>query len=157
MGRSDGALPFLTLFLVALFWTPTQTAAQGIFGNSEKDEIEIGRQVAGEIEKEQPVLQDRQIATYINSLGQALVRHSSRSHLEHSFQVINSEEINAFALPGGFIYVNRPAVSTVLGYREQLQGAGKTFARIVRPPVFRDSWAEETKTQDLRLEAGNRA
>lgn len=45
--------------------------------------------------------------------------------------------------------------STVLKYPDQLQGARKTFARRVRPPVFRVSWAVETETQDLRPESEN--
>src|SRR5687768_3831124 len=74
---------------------------------SEKDEIELGRHAAGEIEKDIRLIEDPAIVTYIGDLGQALVEKSGRKGIAYSFKVVNSPEINAFALPGGFIYINR--------------------------------------------------
>lgn len=81
--------------------------AQGVFRLNERQEIEIGKRAAIEVEMEQPIIEDQQITRYLDRLGQRLARKSGRSYLRYRFRVINSDEINAFALPGGFIYVNR--------------------------------------------------
>ena len=71
-----------------------------------QDEIEIGRQAAREVERELPMYQDPVVAAYIDSLGQVLVRHSTRADLTYHFRVVDTEEVNAFALPGGGLYMN---------------------------------------------------
>src|SRR4051812_27282595 len=84
--------------------------AQNPFTLSEADEIQLGRHAAGEIEKDIKLIEDPAIVKYIDSLGQSMVRHSGRAGITYSFKVVNSQEINAFALPGGFIYVNRGVI-----------------------------------------------
>ena len=66
-----------------------------------------GRRAALEIEKDLDLLSDDLVTSYMSELGQAIVVESQRSSLTYTFKVVDSEEINAFALPGGFIYVNR--------------------------------------------------
>ncbi len=78
----------------------------GIFSVSERDEIAIGRQAAAQVEQKAPILKDSRIQAYISSLGHELARQSSRPHLPWRFRVIEDKNINAFALPGGFIYVH---------------------------------------------------
>ncbi len=94
-------LPFLTVFLASPAW------GQGFFSLSEEQEIELGRQAAEEIEKEYPILQDANVTAYIERLGQKLVAESGRTSIDYHFKVVDSADINAFALPGGWIYVNR--------------------------------------------------
>ena len=74
---------------------------------SETEEIEVGRTAAAEIEKELHFLSDDVVTSYVSDLGQSLAARSQRSALTYQFKVVDSAEINAFALPGGFIYVNR--------------------------------------------------
>ncbi len=81
--------------------------AQNPFTLSEKDEIELGRLSAGEIEKTILMVEDPEVVGYIDRLGQSLVKNSTRKTITYTFKVVDSPEINAFALPGGFIYVNR--------------------------------------------------
>ena len=71
-------------------------------------DIEIGKQGVAEVEKEVPLLKDAAVANYISKLGHALVEVAP-GHKEYpwTFKVVNSQDINAFALPGGFIYINR--------------------------------------------------
>jgi predicted Zn-dependent protease len=78
---------------------------------SPAEDVELGRQAAAEVEKQLPMLRDDQVSSPISSLGNRLVgaipedlRHSE---FRYSFQVVNVREINAFALPGGPMYVNR--------------------------------------------------
>ncbi len=68
-------------------------------------EIALGKQFADEIERQAKLVKDPIIAEYINRIGQNLVRHSD-SKLPFTFKVIESPEINAFALPGGFCFVH---------------------------------------------------
>lgn len=74
---------------------------------SESREIELGTEMHQQILQENPVYQDQQLQDYVNEIGQKLAAESHRPDIEYSFTVIDSLDINAFALPGGFIYINR--------------------------------------------------
>lgn len=78
---------------------------------SEKDEIEIGRQAAAAVEKEQKILRDETVRRWVDRVGQRLVKKSGRPNIAYTFKVVDSPEVNAFALPGGFIYVNRGLIA----------------------------------------------
>lgn len=74
---------------------------------NDKDEIELGNRFSKEIEKELRLYRrDPVVIEYITKLGQRLVLHSTRKNIVYHFKVVDAEEINAFALPGGYIYVN---------------------------------------------------
>ena len=68
-------------------------------------EIGLGRQLAAEIERQVKLVEDPTITEYVNRVGQNLVRNSD-SKVPFTIKVVESDEINAFALPGGFFYVN---------------------------------------------------
>ena len=68
-------------------------------------EIQLGKQMADEVEKTAKIIDDPVIAEYVNRVGQNLVRNSD-SQVPFTIKVIDSEEVNAFALPGGFFFVN---------------------------------------------------
>jgi predicted Zn-dependent protease len=68
-------------------------------------EIEIGHEYSAEIETTVTLLQDPVICEYVNRVGQTLV-HNSDAKLPFTIKVVNSDEINAFSLPGGFLYIN---------------------------------------------------
>jgi predicted Zn-dependent protease len=74
---------------------------------SEQDEIQLGADAAKTVEKQQSTLQDKSVGVYVNNVGQKLAQNCNRNQLKYSFKVVNTPEINAFALPGGFVYVNR--------------------------------------------------
>jgi beta-barrel assembly-enhancing protease len=74
---------------------------------SKDEEVAIGAETAEQIESQLPVVTDPYIVSYINELGDTIASHTSRADLDWHFVVVNSHEVNAFALPGGFIYVNR--------------------------------------------------
>jgi len=95
------------ILVLALSLLTAVAGAQGLFTLSEQDEIELGRSAAGEIEKDILLVEDPAVVKYIDALGQSLVRNSARSGIAYSFRVVDSPEVNAFALPGGFVYVNR--------------------------------------------------
>jgi len=74
---------------------------------STDQEVALGRQAATEIEQEIKLYGDPAADAYVDSLGQLLVRHSKRASLRYTFKVVDADEVNAFALPGGWIYLNR--------------------------------------------------
>jgi beta-barrel assembly-enhancing protease len=77
----------------------------GWLGGSQEKEVAMGRQIAMEIEQQTKLAEDPVITEYVNRVGQNIVLHSD-SKIPFTIKVINSDEINAFALPGGFFYVN---------------------------------------------------
>ena len=74
---------------------------------SEAEEAAIGQQQDAEIRREMGVYDDPALQRYVNDIGQELARASHRPHLPWTFTVVDSPAINAFALPGGYIYVTR--------------------------------------------------
>ncbi|RME01905.1 MAG: peptidase M48 [Calditrichaeota bacterium] len=74
---------------------------------SESREIEIGREADPQIIAEFGLYDDPKLAAYIDSLGQAIARVSHRPNLKYTFRVVDSPIVNAFALPGGWVYFTR--------------------------------------------------
>jgi beta-barrel assembly-enhancing protease len=76
------------------------------FGNwySLERQIQMGKDYAGEVEAMSKLITDTAVTDYVNQLGQDLVRNSD-SRVPFTFKVIDSDDVNAFALPGGFFYV----------------------------------------------------
>jgi hypothetical protein len=74
---------------------------------SPEQDVEIGRQVAQEADRELQFINDRQTVSYINSLGRRLAAKAPGERFPYQFRVVNDRAVNAFALPGGFIYINR--------------------------------------------------
>jgi len=69
-------------------------------------EISLGKQASTQVEQDVQLINDPLITEYVNRLGQNLVRHSDATRYTFTIKVIDSDEINAFALPGGWLYVN---------------------------------------------------
>jgi predicted Zn-dependent protease len=78
---------------------------RGVNFYSLEREIALGRQMASEVELETRLVEDPVITEYVNRLGQNLVRNSD-AKVPFIIKVVDSEEINAFALPGGFMFVH---------------------------------------------------
>lgn len=74
-------------------------------GSTEK-EVRIGRELAAEVDRQAKFIDDPLITEYVNRVGQNIVLHSD-AKIPFTIKVIDSDEINAFALPGGFFYVNK--------------------------------------------------
>ncbi|MCZ2080507.1 MAG: M48 family metalloprotease [Bryobacteraceae bacterium] len=78
---------------------------KGVNFYSLEKEIALGKQLAQEIERQAKIVDDPVIAEYVNRIGQNLVRNSD-AKVPFTIKVIDGEEVNAFALPGGFFFVN---------------------------------------------------
>ena len=79
-------------------------------GISTDDEVAIGRENAAKVERQLPMVADAEAARYLDSLGQAIAGRADSRGLRWQFRLVDSDEVNAFALPGGFVYVNRGLV-----------------------------------------------
>jgi len=77
-----------------------------------QQDVQLGKENAEQIDKELPLVTDPQVLRYINDLGRRLASFAPNNNSEYAwtFKVMNSSDINAFALPGGYIYVNRGAI-----------------------------------------------
>lgn len=74
-------------------------------GSTEK-EVKLGRELAAEVDRQAKFVDDPMITEYVNRVGQNIVLHSD-TKIPFTIKVIDSDEVNAFALPGGFFYVNK--------------------------------------------------
>src|ERR1700722_15195858 len=88
---------------------PDQIGNRNVSGKvnfySLEKEIALGKQLASEVERQAKIINDPVISEYVNRVGQNLVRNSD-AKVPFTIKVIDSEEVNAFALPGGFFFVN---------------------------------------------------
>jgi len=118
MGNKRRLTTLVTMItLLALLALPFAAIAQtrvkpGINAFTIDDDIEFGRQKAAEIERQVPLINDPLVQQWINHLGSRLASNTGMPNLPWQFQIINSSEINAFALPGGFIFVNRGLIES---------------------------------------------
>lgn len=74
---------------------------------SSDDEAAIGAQNAASINSQVELIDDGVINNYLSALGDSIAAHTERNDLEWRFFIVNSHQVNAFSLPGGFVYVNR--------------------------------------------------
>ena len=109
-------------------------------------EIALGRQLAQQVEQEQKLLKDPVITEYINRVGQNIVRNSD-SKVPFTIKVIDSDEINAFALPGGFFYVNS---GLILAADDEAELAG-VMAHEIAHVAARHGTEQASKGQLLNL------
>ncbi len=74
--------------------------------SSVESDVRLGKQAAAEVERDVQLINDPVITEYVNRIGQNIVKNSDATQFTFSFKVVDSDEVNAFALPGGFAYVN---------------------------------------------------
>jgi predicted Zn-dependent protease len=77
---------------------------------SHQQELEMGRQYSAQLDRELPLVNDAALVGYLNRLGGELARGAGRRDVTYRFRLVNSSVVNAFAVPGGYIYVNRGVV-----------------------------------------------
>lgn len=111
-GRTGRGLRCVSLILCALL-SACATVTNPVTGEAERtvmnesQEIAQGQQAHQQVMAEYALYPDAAVQTYVNNLGQRLAAQSHRSELDWHFTVVDSPEVNAFALPGGYVYVTR--------------------------------------------------
>ncbi len=98
---------------------------------STQQEVEIGEQAAREIERSLPIYRDPIVQGYVDSLGQALARHSRRTDITYHIKVVDTDEVNAFAVPGGWLYVNLGLITTAENESELAGVMGHEIGHVV--------------------------
>ena len=90
--------------------------AAGACAINTQQEVELGANYAQQINQQLPIVQDPEINRYINVLGDSIAKLADERNLDWQFFVVNQSDVNAFAVPGGFIYINRGLIerTTVL-------------------------------------------
>lgn len=85
---------------------------------SQQQEVQMGQQYAAEVEKELPLIRDPEVVRYINVLGDSLASVTDDRSLTWHFAIVDSKDINAFAIPGGYIFVNRGLIEAATNMSE---------------------------------------
>ena len=106
--------------------------AAGCASVSQQQEVQIGAQTAQQVDAQLPMLRDNVIDAYVNSLGNSIASRTSRADLQWHFAVVNTDVINAFALPGGYVYVNRGVLSRASNESELAGVLGHEIEHVVR-------------------------
>ena len=114
--RKGLAITSLGLFILLLFAGGTARASFTI-----EDEKKLGKEFYDKLEKHDVLVRNQRINAYINKLGNNLLSHNRNAPFEFHFSVIKSSAINAFATPGGYIYVNAGLI-TLVGTESELAG-----------------------------------
>jgi hypothetical protein len=91
-------------------WAERTRLKPGVNLFTPEQDLELGRQNAAQVEKQLPMLNDARVDKYLNDLGQKLAAHALGYKFPYQYKCVNDMAINAFALPGGFIYINRGTI-----------------------------------------------
>jgi len=106
--RSFGILALLALMSVlGGCATNPATGKSDFVMMSEQSELEMGQKYSQEIGKQYPRYEDAKLQAYVQQVGERVARAGDRPTLQYHFTVIDTPDINAFALPGGYIYIHR--------------------------------------------------
>lgn len=100
----------LALILAGCTANPV-TGRQDVVLMSEQQEIDLGRKLHQEVLKQYRLYEDEKLTRYVETIGERLARVAHRPDLVFHFHVIDSAEVNAFALPGGYIYITRGIIA----------------------------------------------
>ena len=117
---------------------------------SEQDEMRLGEQVHNEILTQYRIVNDPDINAYLQNLGERLVRASRRSDIQYRFFAIDDSSVNAFAIPGGFVYVHTGLLNMVQS-EDELAGA---MAHEIGHVVARHGLRNLKKAQRIALITG---
>jgi predicted Zn-dependent protease len=101
-------------------------------GVSQQQEVELGQQESAQIQQQLPLVQDPVINQYVSSLGNQIASKTSRADLQWQFYVVNTDVVNAFALPGGIVYVNRGVLERADKMDELAGVMGHEIEHVVR-------------------------
>ena len=112
----------------------------------ESAEIKIGQEMKAEIAQQMPIYRDQALEEYVERIGQKLVAVSHRPDLDYSFTIIDSPDINAFALPGGPVYINRGLMAYLNSEAQLAAVLGHEIAHITARHAVRQDAASKSNS-----------
>jgi predicted Zn-dependent protease len=125
--------------------------AFGACAISTQQEVEMGTQYSQQINAQLPIVRDAEINRYINVLGDSIARVADDRGLSWRFFVVDSKEVNAFAVPGGYVYVNRGLIERATKM-DMLAGAlGHEIGHVVRRHSVKQMEAAQRANVGLTL------
>lgn len=132
---------FLSVMLIFVF---SGCAPKSLVSTSQ--EVEIGQQASKDIESQYGVVKDPQMNAMVNQIGQALAKCSDRPDLKYTFKILNTNDVNAVSLPGGWVYVYKGLMDETKGKPDQLAGViaheiGHVAARHHADMIGRETYA----------------
>lgn len=132
MNRPFIAILFITAALLLQSGCALNPATGGanMVVSSKAGEIKQGREMHDEMMSKGAAYDDPEIQDYVNRIGQRLAKHSDMPDLEWTFTVIDAPDLNAFALPGGFIYINRGLLAYLEGEAQLAGVIGHEIAHV---------------------------
>jgi Zn-dependent protease with chaperone function len=142
---------------LVLFATPLMAQTRISYHSNKykvTDDVQAGRQAAAEVEQQLPIMNDSAVQAYIERVGQRLVsaipQEFQHPEFRYYFKVVNARDINAFALPGGPMYVNRGMIEAA---RNEGEMAG-VMAHELSHVALRHGTAQATKAQKYSILQG---
>ena len=93
-------------------WAQRTTLKPGMNLFSPAQDVELGRQVSANAEQQLQLLDDRKVDDYLSALGRRLAASAPGERYPYQFKAVNDLTLNAFALPGGFLYINRGIIQS---------------------------------------------
>ena len=114
---------------------------------TDAEELQFGREFVAQHERQITLYRDPVVTNYINDLGQSLVRYSKRSDITYTFKVVDTKGVNAYAVPGGFIYVHLDLIRAAKNESELASVLGHEIGHI----VGRHSMKRLTQAYSLEL------
>ena len=134
-------------FLVGIALTSSLVAC----GISQQQEVQMGQEYAQQINAQLPIVQDPELNRYINVLGDSISRLTSRRDLDWHFFIVDSKEVNAFAVPGGFVYVNRGLIERADKMDEVAGVLGHEIGHVVRRHTVKQMEKEQGANVGITL------
>lgn len=101
-------------------------------GVSTQQEVQMGADYSAQINAQLPIVQDAEINRYVNVLGDSIARLADDRGLDYQFYIVNANEVNAFAVPGGYIYVNRGLIDRTQNLSQLAGVLGHEIGHVVR-------------------------
>lgn len=115
------------------------------------EEVQMGNQYAQQIEQQLPMVRDPEIVRYINVLGDSIARVVDDRSLTWRFNVVDQAEINAFAVPGGHIYVNRGLIERTTNMSELAGVLGHEIAHVTQRHSMKQMAAAQRANAGLSI------
>jgi predicted Zn-dependent protease len=141
---------FSVLILATVVEAQLKSLRPGFNLFSPQQDVQLGQEAKAQVEKQQQILHDDRVTGYLTQLGQRLAQSPRAGTFPFSFEVVKDKNINAFALPGGPVFVN---TATFAAAQNEAQLAG-VLAHEMSHVALRHGTHEASKGQAIQLVAG---